>query len=237
MASRWGAKTVGPSVPSAYLDNRLPDDVSYGFHLLAPMREESKAWLDERPARSVVYVSFGSLATPSSAQMAEVAEGLCSSGKDFLWVVRASETPKIPGGFSDKARGRGLVVTWCPQLEVLAHPAVGSFVTHCGWNSTMEALGIGVPMIAMPQWSDQPTNAKYIEDVWRVGVKLRPDDAGCLVRKDEVERCIRLVMEGETSKEYRENAMGWSERAKKAMSEGGSSDNNIVEFLSKIRLK
>ncbi|CAD6218507.1 unnamed protein product [Miscanthus lutarioriparius] len=237
MASRWGAKTVGPSVPSAYLDNRLPDDVSYGFHLLAPMREESKAWLDERPARSVVYVSFGSLAAPSSAQMAEVAEGLCSSGKDFLWVVRASETPKIPGGFADKARGRGLVVTWCPQLEVLAHPAVGCFVTHCGWNSTMEALGIGVPMIAMPQWSDQPTNAKYIEDVWRVGVKLRPDDAGCLVRKDEVERCIRLVMEGETSKEYRENAMGWSEKAKKAMSEGGSSDNNIMEFLSKIRLK
>ncbi|CAD6224220.1 unnamed protein product [Miscanthus lutarioriparius] len=165
MASRWGAKTVGPSVPSAYLDNRLPDDVSYGFHLLAPMREESKAWLDERPARSVVYVSFGSLATPSSAQMVEVAEGLCSSGKDFLWVVRASETPKIPGGFADKARGRGRAVTWCPQLEVLAHPAVGSFVTHCGWNSTMEALGIGVPMIAMPQWSDQPTNAKYIEDV------------------------------------------------------------------------
>ncbi|CAN6167672.1 unnamed protein product [Urochloa humidicola] len=236
MASRWGAKTVGPTVPSAYLDNRLPDDVSYGFHLHTPMAEESKAWLDARPARSVVYVSFGSLAAPSAGQMAEVAEGLYNTGKDFLWVVRASETSKIPGGFVDKVKGRGLLVTWSPQLEVLAHPVVGCFVTHCGWNSTMEALGIGVPMVAMPQWSDQPTNAKYIEDVWKVGVKLQPDAEG-VVRKEEVERCVRQVMEGESSEEYRKNAAGWSEKAKKAMSEGGSSDSNIVEFLGKIRFK
>jgi pathogen-inducible salicylic acid glucosyltransferase len=100
----------------------------------------------------------------------------------------------------------------------------------------MEALGIGVPMVAMPQWSDQPTNAKYIEDVWRVGVKLQPDGKG-VVRKEEVERCVREVMEGESSEEYRKNATGWSQKAKKAMSEGGSSDSNIVEFLSKIRFK
>jgi pathogen-inducible salicylic acid glucosyltransferase len=222
-------------VPSAYLDNRLPDDVSYGFHLHTPMTE-SKAWLDARPAHSVVYVSFGSLAAPGAGQMAEVAEGLYNSGKDFLWVVRATETSKIPQGFTDKVKGRGVVVTWSPQLEVLAHPAVGCFVTHCGWNSTMEALGIGVPMVAMPQWSDQPTNAKYIEDVWRVGVKLQPDGKG-VVRKEEVERCVREVMEGESSEEYRKNATGWSQKAKKAMSEGGSSDSNIVEFLSKIRFK
>ncbi|PUZ71565.1 hypothetical protein GQ55_2G323300 [Panicum hallii var. hallii] len=236
MASRWGAKTVGPTVPSAYLDNRLTDDVSYGFHLHTPMTEESKAWLDARLPRSVVYVSFGSLAAPSAGQMAEVAEGLDNSGKDFLWVVRASETSKIPGGFVDKVKGRGLLVTWSPQLEVLAHPAVGCFVTHCGWNSTMEALGIGVPMVAMPQWSDQPTNAKYIEHVWQVGVKLQPDAEG-VVTKEEVERCVRQVMEGERSDEYKKNAAGWSEKAKKAMSEGGSSDSNIVEFLSKIRFK
>ncbi|TVU08901.1 hypothetical protein EJB05_42328, partial [Eragrostis curvula] len=235
MASQWGAKTVGPTVPSAYLDNRLPDDVSYGFHLYTPMAAESKAWLDERQANSVVYVSFGSLAAPSSTQMTEVAEGLHNSGKAFLWVVRASETPKLPEGFVDKVKGRGLVLTWSPQLEVLAHPAVGCFLTHCGWNSTMEALGIGVPMIAMPQWSDQPTNAKYIEDFWRVGVKLRPDAEG-IVRKEEVERCVRKVMEGELSEEYRKNATDLSEKAKKAMSEGGSSDSNIVEFLSKLRL-
>ncbi|GJM99265.1 hypothetical protein PR202_ga16352 [Eleusine coracana subsp. coracana] len=235
MASQWGAKTVGPTVPSAYLDNRLPDDVSYGFHFYTPMTAESKTWLDARPASSFVYVSFGSLAAPSSDQMAEVAEGLRNSGKPFLWVVRASETPKLPQGFIDEVKGRGLVVTWSPQLEVLAHPAVGCFVTHCGWNSTMEALGIGVPMIAMPQWSDQPTNAKYIEDFWRVGVKLRPDAEG-VVKKEEVERCVREVMEGKMSHEYRKNATSLSDKAKKAMSEGGRSDSNIVEFLGKLRL-
>nr|CAB3494861.1 unnamed protein product [Digitaria exilis] len=90
MASRWGAKTVGPTVLLAYLDNRLTDDISYGFHLHTPMTAESKAWLDGRQAHSVVYVSFGSIVALSSDQMAEVAEGLYNSGKDFMWVVRAS---------------------------------------------------------------------------------------------------------------------------------------------------
>ncbi|KAG2644642.1 UDP-glucosyltransferase UGT13248-like [Panicum virgatum] len=236
MASTWRAKTVGPTVPSAYLDNRLPDDTSYGFHLYTPQTAATKAWLDGWPPRSVVYASFGSLSAPTAVQMAEVAEGLYNCGKPFLWVVRASEAAKIPEDFAGRAKARGLIVTWSPQLEVLAHPAVGCFVTHCGWNSTTEALSAGVPMVAMPQWSDQPMNAKYIEDVWRVGVRVRPDEEG-LVRKEEVERCVRDVMHGERSREYRRNAAGWKEKAKRAVSEGGSSDNNIVEFLGKLGLE
>ncbi|EER94182.1 hypothetical protein BDA96_01G252900 [Sorghum bicolor] len=236
MASRWAAKTIGPTLPSAYLDNRMPDDSSYSFSLHAPMATECKAWLAKRPARSVVYVSFGSIAAPGPDQLAEMAQGLYNSGKAFLWVVRGPETSKLPKSFVSKVKEneeRGLIVAWCPQLEVLAHPAVGCFVTHCGWNSTMEGLGIGVPMVAMPQWSDQPMNAKYIEDVWRVGVRARPDMEG-VIRKDEVERCVRQVMDGEKSKEYMENAMNWREKAKRAMSEGGSSDRNIIEFLGKF---
>ncbi|TVU08900.1 hypothetical protein EJB05_42327, partial [Eragrostis curvula] len=235
LASTWRAMTVGPTVPSAYLDNRLPDDTSYGFHLYTPLTATTKTWLDARPARSVVYVSFGSVATPSATQIAEVAEGLYNCGKPFLWVVRASETSKIPENFTDKAKERGLIVTWSPQLEVLTHPAVGCFVTHCGWNSTTEGLSAGVPMVAMPQWSDQPMNAKYIEGVWRVGVRVRPDEEG-VVRKEEVERCVREVMEGERSMEYRQNATGWREKAKNAVSEGGSSDKSIIKFLSDTEL-
>ncbi|KAF8723253.1 hypothetical protein HU200_021769 [Digitaria exilis] len=186
MASRWGAKTVGPTVLLAYLDNRLTDDISYGFHLHTPMTAESKAWLDGRQAHSVVYVSFGSIVALSSDQMAEVAEGLYNSGKDFMW------------------------------LDVLVHPAIGCFVTHCGWNSTMEGLCAGVPMVAMPQWGDQPMNAKYIEDVWRVGVRVRPNAEG-MVHKEELERCVREVMEGETSKKFRKNAAIWSEKAGPSM--------------------
>lgn len=236
MASTWRAKTVGPAVPSAYLDNRLPDDTSYGFHIFTPLTETTKAWLDARPARSVVYASFGSIAKPDAAQMSEMAEGLYNCGKAFLWVVRAPESSKLPENFTDKTKERGLVVTWSPQLEVLAHPAVGCFVTHCGWNSTMEGLGAGVPMVAMPQWSDQTMNAKYIEDVWRVGVRVHPDDKG-VVRKEELEKCVREVMEGERSSEYIRNAADWKEKAKRAMSEGGSSDKNILEFLGKLGLQ
>ncbi|CAD6224221.1 unnamed protein product [Miscanthus lutarioriparius] len=148
----------------------------------------------------------------------------------------ASEGSKLPENFTEKTKERGLIVTWSPQLEVLAHPAVGCFVTLCGWNSTMEGLGAGVPMVAMPQWSDQTMNAKYIEDVWRVGVRVCPDDKG-VVRKEELEMRVREVMEGERSLEYIRNAAGWKEKAKRAMSEGGSSDKNILEFLGKLGLK
>ncbi|GJM84386.1 hypothetical protein PR202_ga00048 [Eleusine coracana subsp. coracana] len=235
LASRWGAKTVGPTLPSAYLDNRVPDDSSYCYHVHSPRSAECRAWLDEKPENSVVYVSFGSLVTLGPDQMAELAEGLFNSGKAFLWVVRNSEISKLPANFAGKAKDTGLIVPWSPQLEVLVHNSVGCFMTHCGWNSTMEGLGLGVPMVAMPQWSDQPMNAKYIEDVWRVGVRVRPDVNG-VVRKEGVERCVRAVMEGETSEEYRKNARSWKEKAKMALSEGGSSDRNIVEFLGKLGL-
>ena len=231
MASTWRAKMVGPTVPSAFLDNRLPDDVSYGIHLHTPMAAECKAWLDAQLTQSVLYVSFGSMASLGPDQMSEVAEGLYGSGKPFLWVVRATETAKLPEGFADKAKATGLIVPWCPQLEVLAHPSVGCFMTHCGWNSTVEALSAGVPMVAMPNWSDQTTNAKYIQDVWRVGVRVRPDAQG-VVRSGEVERRVREVMEGEMREEFRMRALEWSEKAKKSMSEGGTSDINISEFLS-----
>jgi len=231
MESTWGAKTVGPTVPSAYLDKRITDDVSYGFHLYTPMTATTKAWLDAQPPRSVTYVSFGSMATPGPTEMAEMAEGLHSSGKAFLWVVRASEASKIPDGFQERVGGRGLVVTWVAQLEVLAHGAIGCFVTHCGWNSTMEALGAGVPMVAVPQWSDQPTNAKFVEDVWCVGVRARRDPEG-VVRREELERCIREVTGDD---KYACNALDWKEKSKRAMSQGGSSDMNITEFLQALR--
>jgi pathogen-inducible salicylic acid glucosyltransferase len=224
---------VGPTIPSAFLDNRLPDDLSYGIHLHTPMTAESKAWLDAQEARSVLYVSFGSMASLHPDQMGEIAEGLYSSGKPFLWVVRATETSKLPKGFADKARTRGLIVPWCPQLEVLSHKSVSCFMTHCGWNSTVEALSAGVPMVAMPNWSDQTTNAKYIQDVWRVGVRVWPDAKG-VVRSEEVERRVRQVMEGKMSKEFRMKALDWSNKAKKCMSEGGTSDTNILDFISSV---
>jgi pathogen-inducible salicylic acid glucosyltransferase len=197
-----GSQDGRPNCAIAYLDKRLPDDVSYGIHLHTPMTQERRAWLDTNPTSSVLYVSFGSMATLGPDQMAEISEGLYNSGMPFLWVVRATETQKLPDKFADKAKSRGLIVPWCPQLEVLAHPSVGCFFTHCGWNSTAEALSAGVPMVAMPHWSDQTTNAKYIRDMWCVGIRICPDAKG-MVRREEGQRCVREVIEGNRSDQGR----------------------------------
>ncbi|KAJ1290437.1 hypothetical protein BS78_02G243100 [Paspalum vaginatum] len=237
MASAWRAKTIGPTVPASYIgDDRLPSDTKYGLHLFELTAAPCVAWLDAHPARSVVYTSFGSLSNLDPLEMREVAHGLLDAGRPFLWVVRASETHKLPAGYEDAAAacgGRGLVVTWCPQLEVLAHRAVGCFLTHCGWNSTAEALVTGVPMVAVPQWTDQPMNAEYVDAVWRVGVRVRPAAADGLVRRGEVVGGIDEVMDGERSGEYRSNAAVWMENARAAGREGGSSDRNIAEFVAK----
>ncbi|KAE8797434.1 UDP-glycosyltransferase 74F2-like [Hordeum vulgare] len=134
MASAWRAKTIGPTVPASYVgDDRMPSDTKYGFHLFELTAAPCVSWLSAHPARSVVFASFGSLSNLDPAEMREVAHGLLDAGRPFLWAVRESESHKLPAGYGDAvAASAGMLVPWCPQLEVLAHPAVGCFLTHCG---------------------------------------------------------------------------------------------------------
>ncbi|KAJ0093006.1 hypothetical protein Patl1_26893 [Pistacia atlantica] len=233
MATRFPIKTIGPVIPSIYLDKRLPNDNDYGLSLFKPKSETCKTWLDSKEINSVIYVSFGSLSALGEEQMEELAYGLKRSNNFFLWVVRESETEKLPKNFYEETSKKGLVVSWSPQLEVLAHKSVGCFMTHCGWNSTLEALSLGVPMVAMPQWTDQTTNAKYVEDVWQVGVRVRVNEKG-IVTREEIEICIKEVMEGERSKNIRRNSEKWKESAKEAVNDGGSSDENLEEFVTQL---
>ncbi|CAI0414168.1 unnamed protein product [Linum tenue] len=234
--------TIGPTIPSMYLDKRLKADVDYGFSIFKPSNELCMNWLANKPNGSVVYVSFGSLASLGPAQMEELFSGLNNSGHYFLWVVRKtevvreSEQSKLPYDFSSTAGKKGLIVPWCQQLHVLASGVVGCFVTHCGWNSTLEAVSLGVPMVAMPQWADQATNAKYVTDVWRVGVRARSggDGGDGLVKREEIERCVREVMEGEKAVEIRRNGDKWKKVMKDAVSEDGSSDRNVREFVDSL---
>ncbi|XVF65874.1 hypothetical protein PTKIN_Ptkin09bG0286100 [Pterospermum kingtungense] len=226
--------TIGPTIPSFYLDKRVENDSDYDLNLFK-LDSTSKNWLSTKPPRSVVYVSFGSMANLSIKQMEEVALGLKQTNFYFLWVVRSTESAKIPDGFVQDIEHKGLICNWIPQTEVLANEAVGCFFTHCGWNSTIEALCLGVPMVAMPQWTDQTTDAKFVEDVWKVGVRVNVDEDG-IVRREEIGTRIRVVMEGEEGKVMKENAKKWKELAVKAVSEGGSSDKDIDEFVSKIAL-
>ncbi|XP_019160273.1 PREDICTED: UDP-glycosyltransferase 74F2-like [Ipomoea nil] len=220
---------IGPTVPSLYLDNRVKNDSEYGINLYHMDPTKSIDWLNTKPEGSVIYVAFGSMASVDQKQMEELAWGFKNTNTYFLWVVRDSELPKLPENFlgdDDKA----LIVNWSPQLKVLASKAVGCFFTHGGWNSTIEALSLGVPMVAMPQWTDQTMNAKLIVDVWKVGKRVRVGEDG-VVSRGEIEGCVREVLEG---KEMKENAMKWSHLAKEAVSEGGTSDKVIDEFVSTL---
>lgn len=230
MAKLLPLRTIGPTIPSLYLDGRIKDDKDYCFNFYKPSTDACINWLNERQNGSVVYISFGSLALLEIEQMVELAWGLKESNEYFLWVVRASELAKLPKTFVEDTREKGLIVSWCPQLDVLAHKAMGCFVTHCGWNSTLEALSLGVPMVAMPRWTDQPTNAKFVMDVWKMGIWARSDDKG-IVQREVVTDCITEIMEGEKGKEIRRTATKWKELARKAVDEGGSSDKSIDEFV------
>jgi len=233
MTKIWPLRTIGPTIPSMFLDKRDEDDKNYGFSIFKPNTNACMNWLNGCPKESVVYVSFGSMAALEVEQMEEIAWGLRMSNKYFLWVVRELEEAKLPKNFVEETSKKGLVVRWCPQLEVLTHEAVGCFVTHCGWNSTLEALSFGVPMVAVPHWSDQSTNAKYIMDVWKIGLKASVDEKG-LVKREAAEHCIREIMEGERGEEIKKNAFKWRKLAKEAVDEGGSSDKNIEEFVAKL---
>ncbi|CAN8285341.1 unnamed protein product [Cochlearia groenlandica] len=235
MKTQWQVKNIGPMIPSMYLDKRLKGDKDYGISLFNAQVSKCLDWLDAKPPNSVIYVSFGSLAVLKDDQMTEVAAGLNQTNRNFLWVVRETETKKLPKNYIEEIGEKGLIVNWSPQLQVLAHKSVNCFMTHCGWNSTLEALSLGVAMIGMPAISDQPTNAKFIEDVWKVGVRVKTDKDG-FVTKEEIVRCVDEVMEetSEKGKEIRSNAKRLMEFAKEALSEGGKSDKNIDEFITKI---
>uniref|UniRef100_A0A6N2MMR5 Glycosyltransferase N-terminal domain-containing protein n=1 Tax=Salix viminalis TaxID=40686 RepID=A0A6N2MMR5_SALVM len=211
LASQRSIKPIGPMIPSFYLDRQLEDDKEYGPSLFKPNLDGCNEWLDSKETGSVVYVSFGSLAALGGEQMAEIAWGLKRSDCCFLWVVRESERKKLPINFAEESSGKGVIVSWSQQLT-------------------------GVPMVAMPQWTDQPTNAKYIADVWQVGVRVKANEKG-IVTKEEVEGCIREVMEGERGNAIRRNSEKWMKLAQTVADEGGSSDKNITEFAAELARK
>ncbi|KAG6605190.1 UDP-glycosyltransferase 84B2, partial [Cucurbita argyrosperma subsp. sororia] len=198
-------------------------------------------WLDGQDLGSVVYVSFGSVVVLSQDQMDNVANGLLMSGKPFLWVFKrpSSEkestdgTVRLPDGFLEAAGRRGMVVNWCSQEKVLKHKAVGCFMTHCGWNSTLETVVAGVPVIAFPEWADQPTNARLLTDVFKMGVRIRKGDEG-IVSSKEVERCIWEMTDGPNATTMAKRAVELMEAGKRAVEDGGSSHRNLDLFIADI---
>ncbi|XP_022157906.1 UDP-glucose iridoid glucosyltransferase-like [Momordica charantia] len=193
-------------------------------------------WLDKQPPKSVIYVSLGSLAMLTQQELEEMAWGLAESGQPFLWVIRPGSVRGsdgigcMPKGFQEKVGDIGCIVEWAPQKEVLAHKAVGGFWSHCGWNSTLESLSEGVPMLCRPYSGDQKVNARYISCVWKVGLTLED-----WLERKEVERVIRRVMVEEDGREMRERGMDVKGRIEDSLRElDGSSSCNLKQLVDLI---
>ncbi|KFK44333.1 hypothetical protein AALP_AA1G244500 [Arabis alpina] len=202
-------------------------------------REETKCldWLNTKTQNSVVYVNFGSITVMTTKQLVEFAWGLARSGKEFLWVIRpdlvAGEEAIVPSDFLTETTGRRMLVSWCPQEKVLSHPAIGGFLTHSGWNSTLESLSSGVPMVCWPFFADQQTNCKFCCDKWEVGMEIGGD-----VKREEVEAVVRELMDGEKGKKMREKAEEWRRLAEKASERKlGSSILNFETLVNKVLLR
>jgi hypothetical protein len=221
----------------------------------AKEKHECLAWLDEQPERSVVFLCFGSLgaAAHSEEQLKEIAVGLERSGHRFLWVVRAPLPTEgvdpgrlfdpradfdlcavLPAGFLERTRARGLVVKlWAPQVNVLNHRATGAFVTHCGWNSVMEAVTAGVPMLCWPMYAEQKMNSVVMVEEAGIGVDLVGWQQG-LVNAEEVERKVKMVMEFKEGEQLRARVTAHRDAAAVAWKDGGSSRAAFGLFLSDV---
>ncbi|KAK4345969.1 hypothetical protein RND71_036145 [Anisodus tanguticus] len=199
-------------------------------------------WLDKQEPNSVIFVSFGTTTSLSDEEIKELAIGLEKSEQKFIWVLREadkgdifngeSRKVELPEGYEERVEKRGLIVRdWAPQLEILGHVSTGGFISHCGWNSCMESISMGVPIVAWPMHSDQPRNAILVTEVLKIGVVLKDwakrDE---LVSSIEVEKCVKRLMDSKEGDEIRQRAMVLS----KSVVDGGGSSKEMDSFIAHI---
>lgn len=202
------------------------------------------AWLDEQPARSVVYVAFGNRCAVSHDQIREIAAGLEASNCRFLWVLKTTTvdrddsavlTELLGEGFLERVQGRGLVTkAWVDQEALLKHPAMGLFLSHSGWNSVTEAAAASVPLLAWPRGGDHRVNAKVAVS-GGVGVWMEHwswDGEDWLVTGEEIAKKVKEVMSDEA---VRARTTRTAEEAAKAVAEGGTSYRSMEEFISSVK--
>lgn len=241
--------TIGPML----LCNRNTNEMSGRGNKASIDEDDCLRWLDLQKPASVVYVSFGSLARTTFSQLAEIGLGLEASGRPFVWVIKAGDKSTdveveewLSNGFEERVHDRGLIIKgWAPQMMILSHEAIGGFLTHCGWNSILESICTGVPMITWPHFADQFLNEMLVVEILQIGVKIgvqypnhwtRDVEDGnnnknnnVTVERDDVVKVVSELMdEGE---EMREKARELARMARKAMDQGGSSSKNLIELI------
>lgn len=223
--------------PLEFFLDQISDNRFESFHCNLWKEEfECLKWLDSQEPNSVLYVNFGSVIVMRYNQLVELAWGLANSKKKFLWVIRPDlvegETLLVPQEIVEEVKDRALMVSWCPQEKVLKHKAVAGFLSHCGWNSTIESIINGVPMICCPFFNDQILNCKYICSEWNFGMKMDSEN----VTRDEVEKLVVELMDGEKGKEMKNKAIEWKKMAEEATNINGSSSLNLDKLVSEVLL-
>nr|BCB01553.1 UDP-glucose glucosyltransferase [Rheum palmatum] len=214
-------------------------------------------WLDAQPPASVVFLCFGSVGSFGKVQVEQIAAGIERSGHRFLWSLRRQPNSDkgerlpsdyndfeeaLPTGFLDRMASVGMMIGWAPQADVLAHPAVGAFVSHCGWNSVLESLKFGVPVVTWPMYAEQQLNAFSMVRELGIAVELRMDyrydvverKANVVVTAEEVKRGIRMMMEEEEGAAARSKVKEMCEFANKALEVGGSSHKSLHLFTQDL---
>nr|XP_043616695.1 UDP-glycosyltransferase 85C2-like [Erigeron canadensis] len=229
--------TVGPlqlhlnHIPAEEKQRKMLNFDGYNLRKEEP---ECFQWLQSKEPNSVIYVNFGSTTKILLQDLIEFAWGLANSNHYFLWIIRSDlvvgESSALPPGFEEHLEKKGFIASWCSQEKVLNHPAVGGFLTHCGWGSTIESLSAGVPMICWPYLWDQPINCRYICNEWEVGLELGKD-----VKREELSKLVQELM-GEGGHKIRKKAMEWQQKARCATGPNGSSSMNVNKLIQEITM-
>ncbi|KAH9612058.1 hypothetical protein KSS87_017564 [Heliosperma pusillum] len=199
------------------------------------LKEDSDClqWLDSQIPNSIVYASFGSTTTMTNEQLIEFAWGLANSKHPFLWVIRPDtiigQSAILPAEFEMEIKGRGILVSWCPQEKVLNHPSVGVYLTHSGWNSTLETISSGVPVICWPYKGDHQPISWWSCYKWGIGMEL-----DIFPKRDQVEKHIKEALEEEKGRKLKLKAMEWKQVADEAISSNGSSTLDIDRFIDYV---
>lgn len=201
------------------------------------VRDELMKWLDDQPEASVVFLCFGSMGRLKGPLVKEIAHGLELCQYRFIWSLRAEDDDSLPEGFLDRVKGRGMVCGWSPQVEILDHKAVGGFVSHCGWNSIVESLWFGVPIVTWPMYAEQQLNAFLLVKELKLAVELKLDYRARrdeLVSANEIDAAIRCVMMRKDDSLVRKRVMDVSQMARRAILNGGSSYLATEKFIQDV---
>ncbi|KAI8532771.1 hypothetical protein RHMOL_Rhmol11G0240100 [Rhododendron molle] len=208
-------------------------------------KHECLKWLDLKKPNSVIYICFGSVVKFDVSQLYEIAIGLECSGQQFIWVVRRGENENeseewLPEGFEERMKDKGLIIRgWAPQVLILDHDAVGGFVTHCGWNSTLEGISAGVPMVTWPVFAEQFYNEKLVTEILRIGISIGAlkwnfFTVSDVVMSEQIGKAVQRVMVGEDAEVMMNRAKEFKKMAKKAVEEGGSSHTNLNDLIHEL---